>query len=275
MYVTIDEGKKCSYFRTIFRHMKAKIGDVNFRFTQEELKIQAMDGSQIGLIELVLNRDWFVEYSVSQPVTLGLNCELFDKVLHCANDKHCLSLHFTDDGDTLDVHLDCDEKEIINMHFTISLLDLQTDMLMVPEVEYDADITIRSKIFEKTIEQMMGFATILNIRCSEEAVELETTKESTIGNGSAKANIHLDDMQEYLIEEDGNIDLNFNLDYLNWMVQFAPLSEYASIHFSPQYPMRLRYDLDVTTDNPVADEEVGSDQENYIEFYLAPQMEDF
>ena len=71
MYVTIDEGKKCSYFRTIFRHMKAKIGDVNFRFTQEELKIQAMDGSQIGLIELVLNRDWFVEYSVSQPVTLG------------------------------------------------------------------------------------------------------------------------------------------------------------------------------------------------------------
>lgn len=276
MYITIDEGKKCSYFRTIFRHMKTKIGDVNFRFTQEEFKIQAMDGNQIGLVELVLNRDWFAEYSVSQPVTLGLNCELFDKVLYCANDKHSLSLHFTDDGDTLEVHLDSDEKEIINMHFTINLLDLQCDMLMIPEVEYDADITIRSKIFEKTIKQMIGFAKTLNIQCSEDAVTLETTKDSSLGNGSAKANINLDDMQEYMIEEDGHINLNFNLDYLNWMVQFASLAEHASLHFSPQYPMKLRYDLDVTSDNPVADEEVGDDeQENYIEFYLAPQITDF
>ncbi|MBO8142956.1 MAG: hypothetical protein H0Z37_12425, partial [Firmicutes bacterium] len=89
------------------------------------------------------------------------------------------------------------------------------------------------------------------------------------------ANINLDDMQEYMIEEDGHVNLNFNLDYLNWMVQFASLSEYASLHFSPQYPMRLRYDLDVTSDNLVADEEVGSEQENYIEFYLAPQITDF
>ena len=59
MYITIADGKKCAYFSTIFRHMKTKIGDVNFRFTQEEFKIQAMDGNQIGLIELVLNRDWF------------------------------------------------------------------------------------------------------------------------------------------------------------------------------------------------------------------------
>ena len=275
MYITIAEGKKCSYFSTIFRHMKTKIGDVNFRFTQEEFKIQAMDGNQIGLIELVLNRDWFVEYSVSQPCTLGLNCELFDKVLSCANDKHSLSLHFTEDGDALEVHLDSDEKEIINMHFTINLLDLQCDMLMIPDVEYDADITIRSKIFEKTIKQLIGFATTLNIQCSEDAVTLETTKESALGNGSAKADINLDDMQEYMIEEDGNINLNFNLDYLNWMAQFAPLSEYASIHFSPQYPMRLRYDLDITSDNPIADEEVGSEQVNYIEFYLAPQIDAF
>jgi len=255
--------------------MKTKIGDVNFRFTKEELKIQAMDGNQIGLIELVLNRDWFAEYSVSTPATLGLNCELFDKVLQCANEKHCLSLHFTEGGDTLEVHLDSDEKEIINMNFTINLLDLQNDMLMIPEVEYVADIAIRSKIFEKTIEQLIGFANTLNIRCSEESVELETTKDSTIGNGSAKADINLDDMQEYMIEEGGSIDLNFNLEYLNWMVQFAPLSEYASIHFSPQYPMRLRYDLDVATDNPIADEEVGSDQINCIEFYLAPQIDEF
>jgi len=40
--------------------------------------------------------------------------------------------------------------------------------------------------------------------------------------------------------------------------------------------MKLRYDLDVTSDNPVADEEVGDDeQDNYIEFYLAPQITDF
>ena len=172
MYITIPEGKKCGQFRTIFRHMKTKIGDVNFRFSKEEFKIQAMDGNQIGLIELVLNRDWFEEYSVSQPVVLGLNCELFDKVLQCANDKHSLSLHFTDDGDVLEVHLDSDEKEIINMHFEINLLDLQMDMLMVPEVEYDADITIRAKLFEKTIEQLIGFANTLNICCSEESVEV-------------------------------------------------------------------------------------------------------
>jgi len=275
MYITIPEGKKCGQFRTIFRHMKTKIGDVNFRFSQEELKIQAMDGNQIGLIELVLNRDWFEEYSVSQPVVLGLNCELFDKVLQCANDKHSLSLHFTDGGDVLEVHLDSDEKEIINMHFEINLLDLQMDMLMVPEVEYDADITIRAKLFEKTIEQLIGFANTLNICCNEDSVELETTKNSTLGNGSAKADISLDDMQEYLIEEGGSIDLNFNLEYLNWMVQFAPLSEFASIHFSPQYPMRLRYVLDDSTDNPVADAEVGSENVNYIEFYLAPQMDEF
>ena len=244
MHITIEKGRRSQQFVTIFQHLRAQISDVNFYLDSERLYIQAMPTSQIGLFELYLLKDWFQEYDVTQPVTLGINCELLHKMLHCLEKEHTLSFHFDREGDKMFVHLDSDKSGIISLHFGLPLLDLDFERLKVPDVEYVADIQIGSSLLEKTIEQLHIFANALNVKCSENIVTLETTLESTIDHGQMKAEISFEDMSEYLIEEGGTINLNFNLQYLKWMVQFSHLSANVNMHFSPDIPMKLQYCLD-------------------------------
>ena len=305
MHITIEKGGKSRQIVTIFQHLKTQISSINIYLDDEHLYIQAMPSSQIGLFELNLCKDWFQEYDVTQPVTLGVNCELLHKMIHCFEKEHTLSFHFEEDGDKMFVHLDSDKSGIISLHFGLPLLDLDLERLNVPDVEYVADIQINSSLLEKTIEQLQIFANALNVKCSEDVVALETTLESSIEHGQMKAEIHFEDMKEYLIEEDETINLNFNLQYLNWMVQFSRVAGDVNMHFSPDIPMKLKYNLD-NVEEGVKDEitkvevgeieevvigeedkEVQGDEEegeegedgdvmqNYIQLFLAPQIENY
>ena len=260
MEVIIETGEKTNQFVTIFQHLRTKINDANIIFDEEKLYMQGMDPSQIGLFELKLQKDWFKKYEVTKSVTLGINCELFHKMLNCIAKTQEIILNFNEEGDDLAIHFKSEEKGVIDKHFSLPLIDIDVALMNIPPTEYSADIEFPSAIFEKMIEQLLIFAKTLKITCTEEEVLLETTKETANDCAQMEAKINIDDMTEYTIEEELTLHLTFSLDYLNWMVQFSKLSPQVSIHFKKDIPMKLRHDLD---DN------------GYIQFFLAPQYEDY
>lgn len=260
MKVIISQGDKAMQFVTIFQHLKMKITDANMVFDEEKLYMQGMDNSQIGLFELKLMANWFHEYDVSQPVTLGINCELFHKMLNCLDRSQNIILTFEEEGDNLNIQFTSTEKGIIDKHFILPLMDIDIALMQIPPTEYTADLLLAATVFEKIIEQLILFADSVKVACSEDAVSLKTTCSSTSECGKMEANIHFDDMTEYAIEEGTTLNLSFSLDHLNWMVQFSKLCNEMSIHFKKDIPLKLTYNLT---------------EDCFIQFFLAPKFEDY
>ena len=260
MKVIIPTGDKTIQFVTIFQHLKTKITDANITFDEEKLYMQGMDNSQIGLFELQLPASWFHTYEVPQAVTLGVNCELFYKMLHCLDRTQDITLIFEPEGDYLDIKFTSEEKGIIDKHFKLPLLDINVGLMHIPPIEYTADLQLDSVVFEKIIEQLLVFANSVKICCSESEVSLKTTHSSSLECCQMDANINFDDMKEYAIEEDAILHLTFSLEHLNWMVQFSKLSPEMFIHFKKDIPMKLTFNIG---------------ENCFIQFFLAPKFEDY
>ena len=260
MIVVISEGSKTDKFAALFRYLKINIQEVNLIFDKHRLYIQGMDSSQIGLFELVLLKDWFEKYEVTEPATLGVNCEILYKMLNCLEKTQKIILEFETLGDELSISFTSSEKGVVDKQFELPLMDINSQLLGIPNVDYTADLQLKGSIFEKIIEQLSIFADTVKISCNDQQVSLKTTKESSILLGQMEVNINFEDMNEYLIEEEADISLSFSLKYLNWMVQFTHLSSDMNIHFMEEVPMKIKYDLE---------------NESYIQFFLAPQYDDF
>ena len=260
MEVIITSGQKTQHFITIFHHLKTKINDINLIFSAEKLYLQGMDGSQIGLFELALTKAWFKKYTVTQSVTLGVNCELLFKMLNCIEKTQDIILQFSNDGDDIKIILKSEEKGIFDKQFCLPLIDIDVDLMHIPPTEYSVDLKVQALIFDKIINQLSIFAGTVKVICSEIKVLLQTTKDSAIEQGDMNVKIGYEDMLEYAIEEDLVLELTFSLSYLTWMLQFSRLTTELYVHFKKELPMKIRYELD---------------DESFIQFFLAPQYDDF
>jgi hypothetical protein len=95
----------------------------------------------------------------------------------------------------------------------------------------------------------------LNIKCSESVVELNAHGDST----KLKVNIPVDDLEEYAISEDNEIDIAFSLSHLCKMCLSMKMSSIINVSLSGEYPMLLMYNL-------------GDDSK--VSFFIAPKVTD-
>jgi proliferating cell nuclear antigen len=146
-------------------------------------------------------------------------------------------------------------KGEFNKHFKIPLADYEYDEMNIPVVEYDAEFSISSKKICEITSQMLSFGTDLNIKCSEERIDLVT--DGIVGE--MLVNIPIDDLNEYSIVEGDVIDLKYSLNYIAKMCLTNKLSSEVIFSISADSPMKINYDL-------------GDDSS--IVFYIAPKISD-
>ena len=68
----------------------------------------------------------------------------------------------------------------------------------------------KSKKFVDVLSELNTFGSNLNIRCNENVLELNASGESA----KIKVNIPIDELNEFAIEEDGNLNISFSLNHL-------------------------------------------------------------
>jgi len=257
MKIIIADEKKKEIFTKLFKHLTAFTDTVNIRCNEEGLYIQGMDTAHISLFELKLKNNWFDTYNTLKPLVLGVDIKILSKILCFRNPEHNILIEVDDDGDTLYIALESEEGSgILTKAFELNLMDIDDVLLSVPEVEYPSDFIIDTKELKTLIEQMAIFGEILNIKCTEEYIQISSKGD----NGKMEVKIDLDNIDEYSIEEEKEIDLEYCTKYVLWMLEYSDIVEKVHVHISDKVPMQIYYSLD---DN------------NYVRFYLAPRISDY
>ena len=150
------------------------------------------------------------------------------------------------------------KKEVQNKFdhfFELGLIDVEQDILGIPDVEYDVDLIMKSDNFSELMSELMVFGSNLNIICSEDILEFNASGDT----GKLKVNVPIDDLNEYAISEGETLDISYSLNHIGKMCLSNKLGQYVSLSISSEYPMAIKYDLG---------------DESIVVFYIAPKIVD-
>lgn len=263
MNICITQITNADIFTGLFQHIKAFTEQVNVIFEKERMYIQTMDSGHVSIIEMDLPATWFDTYDHTSPgaITLGINSTVLYKVLNAREKTQTINISYVDsDTDKLFIHFTSENKVEFDKHFVIPLIDLENDLMGIPEIEHQAEFTISSPHFSSVINQLQMFGDTMDIECNEDRIMLSS---NSLENGKMFVEIKIDDLTTFIIDENCTLNLSFSLQYLHNICLYNKLAREIEIKISNSYPIQIIYDLGGQLDKTAK-----------IKFYLAPKIKD-
>ena len=274
--ITIKNATKVYQFTQILQNLKNISSELNLVCKEEGLYAQGMDSSHICLFEMNITPEWFDGYSCTEPCIMGVHCEMLFKIISCIKEGQHIDMKFdpNNSGDKLIIDL---LGNSYDKSFELTLVNIEEDMVELPEKEYTADIRFVSKDFAKLVNQLSIFGDKLKISCGDDIV-LNSENEF----GKVDITVKEDDIIEYMMEEGAETESEFGIKFIHMITKFSNLNKELSIHMSNDFPLKLCYNLDdwkedgedKEDENPEDEDEDESSPKNYMSFYLAPLLED-
>ena len=245
MNILINDPVKCEIFAGIFQNLRVFTDNISIHFEKTQVYIQTMDHSRVSIIELKIPANWFNEYNHTHPtdIIIGINSSIMYKILNARDRVQTIQLVYeSNTSDSLSIHYAGGDKNMItfNKSFTVPLVDLETDMMTIPPIDYEAEFAIPSNIFTSLIHQLKTFGDSLDIECTESKIMLCS---NSIDSGKMNVDIDIDDLVTYSIVEGEELKMSFSLTYLNNICAFNKLSKYMEIRICNNYPMSVVFNL--------------------------------
>ena len=261
MEIQLTSPQKAEAFTTLFQHIKNFTDNINIMFESERMFVQGMDSARVSIFEIHLPSSWFDVYKGSDNVTtvLGISSSLLFRVLNARDKSQTLSLtHDSENSDKLYVNFVSEDKVAFDKHFELPLMDIDEEMMSIPEIDYQAEFALSSANFANMVNQMKMFGDSMQIDCSEEKIQLWSLSHEA---GKMSVLIPIDDLTSFSINDGETLNISFSLNHLYNFCLYSKLSKDVEISISDNYPMRVLYRLTGET-------------EAKIVFYLAPKMSD-
>lgn len=156
--------------KSLLEVLKDIINDVNIYFDATGMKIIAFDVARVTLVYVKLASENFEEYTCTSELVIGINVTNTFKLLKSISNTDILSI--TNDDENLIVTVSNDGKKSTSK-FSIKLLDLNEDILDIPESDSSAihETLIPSIDFQKIVRDMSNIGSELLVRRSSNTIE--------------------------------------------------------------------------------------------------------
>lgn len=266
MKLSIENKSKLEMFVALFQLLKNWSTQLNLQFEPDQLYIQTMDKSHICLSNIVIKASWFNEYFVEEATSISVDTVSFATMMNYAVKHNKVDIIFND-ADKLFINLlsasgsgvsgsgatASGANANFDHFFELPLMDVEQENLSIPTVDYDVEFSMDSKKFSDLISELMVFGPNLNIVCTEELLEFNSSGDT----GKLKVNIPIDSLNEFAISEDEKLDISYSLAHIGKMCLSTKLGGEIGVGISAEYPMSLKYSLG---------------EESTVAFFVAPKI---
>jgi proliferating cell nuclear antigen PCNA len=264
-------SQKADIFASIFQNVKNFADHINIDFNNERMYFQTMDTSHVSIVELTIPVDWFDEYNCgSESVIIGISAGIIGKILNLKDKSQILVFEVKEDKllisfinkNSSSLTVDSASATInstttvFEKHFEIPLIDIDSEGMIIPEIDYQAEFTLSSAHFADMIHQLKIFGDTMEIECNEENIILYSKSQE---NGKMSVDIKIEDLSSFTIDEAASLKLSYSLNYLHHICAFHRLCRTVEIKLYNEYPLQVLYEL-------------GNDAK--LALYLAPKMEE-
>ncbi|PIU21805.1 MAG: hypothetical protein COT15_00455 [Candidatus Diapherotrites archaeon CG08_land_8_20_14_0_20_34_12] len=225
--------------QTAIKSISNFISEGNFRFNDKGIALRAIDPSQIVLVNYFAPKGIFKKFSV-EPSLIGINIEDFDKimrrvfsndVLELSLEDSCLNIRFVGELDRT---------------FKLSLIELNEEEASLPEVAFNAKITIKARILQETLKDASLFGSSIVLKIKDNVLTMEARgQQGTLKTLIKKECAAVDSKEE--------INNKYSLSFFENLIKEADPESDIKLELKNEAPMKISY--------KIADSE--------IQFYLA------
>jgi proliferating cell nuclear antigen len=243
VYIRTLQG---AVIRTLVEVLKDVIFEASLIITPSMMKITTMDSSKSSLIYLKLESQSFEEYVCRQEHRLGISMINLFKIIKTAGHKNDILTLFVkrDTPYELGVAIQNEEKRSHTV-FHLSLLELDSQDIQIPEFQYKSIVTLPSAMFHRMcrdMQQLSNFVTMethrgsLTLSCHGDFAKQATTFSPLDGDDT-------DDRITVTTSDDDKINGTFSLKFLCLFGRTASLSSMVSIFIKQDHPLLLEYTI--------------------------------
>jgi proliferating cell nuclear antigen len=221
--------------RILFESLKEILTDVNINFTQQYMKISAMDGSKKAMVHLKLETEKFEDYYCENDINLGVNMTSLYKLIKTINNNDTISFFVEkDEPSKLQIRIENSDKITT---YKYRLLQISNTGFTIQPKEFESIITLPSSDFQKICRDMnnMG-ADRVEIKSIDDKLVFSckgdiADQESIIGSGSNVLN--------------GNalVQGMFSLKFLLLFTKATNLCNTIDIYLANDYPIIIEYSV--------------------------------
>jgi len=251
---------KPDIFTSIFQNVRSFTEHISIIFRQNGVYFQTMDSARVSIIEVNLPSGWFDTYTFKNEnngdIVLGISSNILFKILNAREKQQRIHVVY-DSDDVLQIHFTSEDKTVFDKHFHCPLLDLESETLNIPDIDYAAEFTLPSAVFSTLINQLKNFGDSLEMDCSESRIGLTAT---SLESGTMSVEVPIDDLNSFAINEGEELKMSFSLASLHHICSFNKVTKEIMIRLCDNYPLSIVF--------PITEE--GA----YLRIYLAPKISD-
>lgn len=147
--------------KSVFEVLKDIINDVNVYFTPKGVHILTLDTARATLVHMTLGAENFEEYECPSDIAAGLNMGNIYKLLKSVTNQDTLTLK-VEGRDVMEVMIENPVKKS-ETNFKLKLLDINEDILDVPDIHMNVVTTLPSVDFQRITRDMGNLANEMSI----------------------------------------------------------------------------------------------------------------
>jgi proliferating cell nuclear antigen len=241
MFLTIENRNKLEQFVYLFQLLKTWDSHLCLHFKQDGLFIQSMDKSHVCLANINIHSSWFSTYIIDNAdFIISVSSIHFSIMMNYAlkHNKLEIKYNINEEPDKLIINLLNINNNNFDHLFELPLIDVEQDILGIPDVEYDVEFMINSAKMNELINDLNTFGNDLTIACDEDNLNLHSSGD----NGKLNIPVNVNDLEEYSISEGLNIIMLYGLNHIK-MCLSTKLIDTINISISTEYPMQIKYKL--------------------------------
>jgi len=234
-------------FKKIIDAVKDLVKDTSIEFSKDGFTLNAMDSSHVSLVYLNINTS-LSEYMCEQDEVISLSTETLYKILKTCDNNSTLTCQ--NNNNKLEIVAHNDDRY---MNFSQNLLDLESDAMMIPNIEYPCKIIMSCGEFQKICRDMREFGEDIRIMVSPNNLKLSTA------NGGEHMDIEYNiDKSNLQIESEASIEICFSLKYLCLFCKATPLCDNVTLFIGVEQPIQVKFAIS---------------ESEHLSFFLAPKID--
>lgn len=243
--------KNAVIIKKVLDAIKDLLNEASFDCTENGIELQAMDNSHVSLVSLLLKSSGFDAYRCDRHIVMPINLVSMNKIFKCATFDDAITIRAQDDADIVTFTFEAKKQEKV-ADYEMKLLNLDRQLLEIPETNYSCVIRMPSIEFARICRDLWQFGDFIMISCTEEGVKFSTA-DGVIGS----ANVKIVQTASVTIEMQAPISRTFSCRYLNSFTKATSLANQVVISMSDDVPLAIEYAIP----------DFG-----HIRYYLAPNI---
>ena len=249
MKLQIQELSKAFEWIELFKFMVQLNQYVTFMCTEKQLYIQLMDDAHICLIDITIPSTWFSLYE-STNQTFSVMTNILVKIFKLYTADTTLELIANDENEKLQINF-INKKE--QKFFIINILDIEKDILS-PALPYTKiDFIMKTKTFDKYVNELAIFGDEAIICCKDEKLYLKSKGDE----GSIEIEIEGDNLEEFSVVENYKAEPRYCLKYLQYISKLHMIFPKIHLYLDSDTPLAITFDNTLIV----------------IKYYLAPKCD--